>query len=63
MKVLDLLQKIRSKIESKSGPFVIVFVGINGSGKTTTVAKIGNLLRINGLSQLWQLLIRIDPGL
>jgi fused signal recognition particle receptor len=47
---VDLLQKIRSKIESKSGPFVIVFVGINGSGKTTTVAKIGNLLRINGLS-------------
>ena len=47
---IDLLQKIRSKIESKSGPFVIVFVGINGSGKTTTVAKIGNLLRINGLS-------------
>lgn len=47
---IDLLQKIRSKIQSKSGPFVIVFVGINGSGKTTTVAKIGNLLRINGLS-------------
>ena len=51
---IDLLQKIRSKIESKSGPFVIVFVGINGSGKTTTVAKIGNLLRINGLSAVME---------
>ena len=47
---IDLLQAIRRKIESKSGPFVIVFLGINGSGKTTTVAKVGNLLRINGLS-------------
>ena len=47
---IDLLQKIRLKSESKSGPFVIVFVGINGTGKTTTVAKVGNLLQINGLS-------------
>ncbi len=47
---IDLLQEIRRKAESKSGPFIIVFVGINGSGKTTTVAKIGNLLRSSGLS-------------
>ncbi|HET6799544.1 MAG TPA: hypothetical protein VFH25_03195, partial [Nitrososphaeraceae archaeon] len=32
------------------GPFVIVFLGINGTGKTTTVAKISNLLRKNGIS-------------
>ncbi|HEY7573209.1 MAG TPA: signal recognition particle-docking protein FtsY [Nitrososphaeraceae archaeon] len=49
-KSIDLIQEIRNKSESKSGPFVIVFVGINGSGKTTTVAKIGNRLRRNGLS-------------
>ena len=47
---IDLLQEIRRKAASKSGPFIIVFVGINGSGKTTTVAKIGNLLRSSGLS-------------
>jgi fused signal recognition particle receptor len=49
-KSIDLIKEIRNKSESKSGPFVIVFVGINGSGKTTTVAKIGNRLRSNGLS-------------
>jgi len=29
-------------------PFVIVFVGINGSGKTTTIAKIANLMKEKG---------------
>jgi fused signal recognition particle receptor len=47
---IDLIQKIKSKTQSKSGPFVIVFLGINGTGKTTTVAKIGQLLRKNGIS-------------
>ena len=31
-------------------PFVILFLGTNGTGKTTTIAKIANLLRKNGLS-------------
>jgi len=31
-------------------PFVICFVGINGSGKTTTIAKIAKLLLKNNLS-------------
>ncbi|MBI4148691.1 signal recognition particle-docking protein FtsY [Candidatus Woesearchaeota archaeon] len=31
-------------------PFVIAFVGINGSGKTTTIAKVAQLLKKNGLS-------------
>lgn len=31
-------------------PFVIVFVGVNGSGKTTTIAKVAKLLKKNGLS-------------
>jgi fused signal recognition particle receptor len=38
------------KKEAKAGPFVIVFLGINGTGKTTTVAKIANLLRKAGFS-------------
>jgi len=47
---IDLIEKIKSKRETKRGPFVIVFLGINGTGKTTTVAKISNLLRKNGIS-------------
>lgn len=35
---LDLIEKARSK-----KPFVIVFIGINGTGKTTTLAKITHL--------------------
>lgn len=41
----NLLEKIKVK-----KPFVICFVGINGSGKTTTIAKIAKLLKNNGLS-------------
>jgi fused signal recognition particle receptor len=46
----DLIEKIKMKKEAKGGPFVIVFLGINGTGKTTTVAKIANLLRKAGFS-------------
>jgi fused signal recognition particle receptor len=46
----DLIEKIKMKKEAKSGPLVIVFLGINGTGKTTTVAKIANLLRKAGFS-------------
>jgi fused signal recognition particle receptor len=47
---LDLVNEINSKKENKGGPFVVVFLGINGTGKTTTVAKVANLLHKNGLS-------------
>ena len=47
---IDLIEKIKIKKESRSGPFVIVFLGINGTGKTTTVAKMAHLLRKNGIS-------------
>jgi fused signal recognition particle receptor len=46
----DLIGKIKMKKEAKGGPFVVVFLGINGTGKTTTVAKIANLLRKAGFS-------------
>ncbi|MCX8181662.1 MAG: signal recognition particle-docking protein FtsY [Candidatus Methanomethyliaceae archaeon] len=39
---------ILSLISSKK-PFVIMFVGINGTGKTTTIAKIGKYLMDRGL--------------
>ena len=44
---IDLLEKIKAKDEK---PFVIAFFGINGSGKTTTIAKIADLLKNNSLS-------------
>ncbi len=47
---LDLIEKIKAKKDSKAGPIVIVFLGINGTGKTTTVAKVANLLRKAGFS-------------
>ncbi len=44
---IDLLDAIRSKEEK---PFVIAFVGFNGSGKTTTIAKLAHWLKKNGFS-------------
>ncbi len=42
----DLIEKIKGK----EGSFVIVFFGINGCGKTTTIAKVANLLLKNNIS-------------
>lgn len=47
---VDLISLIQEKKHNKGGPFVIVFLGINGTGKTTTVAKIAHMLRKMGLS-------------
>jgi fused signal recognition particle receptor len=46
----DLIERIKTKKDARGGPFVVVFLGINGTGKTTTVAKIANLLRKTGFS-------------
>ena len=43
----NLIQLINKSLES---PFTIIFVGINGSGKTTTIAKIAHLLKQNKIS-------------
>jgi fused signal recognition particle receptor len=40
------------KINSGKKPFVIAFFGINGSGKTTTIAKIADLLKKNKLKSV-----------
>lgn len=45
-KEIDLLKEIKEKNE----PYVIVFLGVNGTGKTTTMAKIAHLLKKNGFS-------------
>tara|TARA_Y100000034_G_scaffold136400_1_gene212624 strand:+ start:1594 stop:2565 length:972 start_codon:yes stop_codon:yes gene_type:complete len=38
--------------KKKEGPYVILFVGINGSGKTTTIAKTAKLLKANNLKSV-----------
>ncbi len=42
----DLIEKIKS---TQQKPYVIVFFGINGSGKTTTIARMAYLLKKAGL--------------
>ena len=46
---INLLKAIEEK-RRKAEPYVIVFVGINGTGKTTTIAKICHFLNRNGYS-------------
>ncbi len=43
----SIIEKIKEKSE---GPYVILFCGINGTGKTTTIAKIAKQLKDSGLS-------------
>ncbi len=44
---IDLLNKVNKK--RKIGePFVLLFVGINGTGKTTTIAKVAKFMRDEG---------------
>lgn len=42
----DLIKKIKSH----QGPFIIIFFGINGTGKTTSIAKFAHLLQKNNIS-------------
>jgi fused signal recognition particle receptor len=44
-----LISDIRSKNSRGSGPYVILFVGPNGGGKTTTVAKMALFFKKSGL--------------
>lgn len=46
---IDLLKAVEEK-RKKGEPFVIVFVGINGTGKTTTIAKVARFLMDKGYS-------------
>lgn len=46
----DIIQSILEKKKSKAGPYSIIFLGINGTGKTTTIAKFCKLLRNRGIS-------------
>ena len=44
----NFLDEIKDSLEIKK-PFIILFAGINGSGKTTTIAKVANYLEKNKL--------------
>jgi len=46
---VDLFRRIEEN-KSSGEPFVILFLGINGSGKTTTVAKLASILKERGIS-------------
>jgi fused signal recognition particle receptor len=46
---VDIISNIKTKKE-KGEPYIISFMGINGTGKTTTIAKVANLLRENKYS-------------
>jgi len=45
----DLLKRVEEKRKSNE-PYVILFVGINGTGKTTSIAKVAKFLMKNGYS-------------
>lgn len=46
---VDVVSRIREK-KATGEPSVILFLGINGTGKTTTVAKFANMLKKSGLT-------------
>ena len=46
----DIPSRIKLKTKSEKEPFVILFCGINGSGKTTSVAKVAEYLKGKNIS-------------
>lgn len=46
---IELLERIKEKRQI-SEPYVVLFVGINGTGKTTTIAKVAQFIRNKGYS-------------
>jgi len=47
----DLIERVKNRDKAK--PYVILFCGINGTGKTTTIAKIAEQLKKNKLSSVF----------
>jgi len=50
-KEIDIIKEIKTK-NSLGLPYVFVFFGINGTGKTTTIAKIANFLKERNISSV-----------
>ena len=43
---------IIKEIKNKKGPYIILFCGINGTGKTTHIAKLANMLKEKGITSV-----------
>jgi fused signal recognition particle receptor len=50
-KEIDIINEIRTK-NALGLPYIFVFLGINGTGKTTTIAKIANFLKENNIKSV-----------
>ncbi|MFW9949781.1 MAG: signal recognition particle-docking protein FtsY [Candidatus Thorarchaeota archaeon] len=48
---IDFIREIKKKIASNK-PYIIVFLGVNGTGKTTTIAKIAHYLKKQNISSV-----------
>lgn len=50
--LLDIIQPCEQplNIDNSAGPYVIMMIGVNGSGKTTTIGKLANKLKAEGKS-------------
>ncbi len=49
----QLVDMVKSKLQNGMKPVSIMFLGPNGTGKTTTMAKIAHLLKKNGISSVF----------
>ena len=50
--MLDMIPETKPINEATSGPFVLLVVGVNGTGKTTTIGKLATMFRQQGKSVL-----------
>ncbi len=48
---IDLIEEIKKK-NQQGLPYVMVFLGVNGTGKTTTIAKLAYFLKKNNISSV-----------
>ena len=55
--LLELLGKEKSSLEISKKPTIVMLVGLQGSGKTTTIGKLGNLVRKNIIKNHYLLLV------
>ncbi|EFK97895.1 signal recognition particle GTPase [sediment metagenome] len=46
----DIIKRIKEKKKNSKDPFVMIFCGVNGTGKTTTISKIASHLKSKGIS-------------
>ncbi len=47
---IDIVGKAKEKCQKDKRPYVIVFMGVNGVGKTTTIAKVARLFQKSGMT-------------